>query len=192
MRKIQLLDDVNVKTNKYCTSHYIFCLSPFTCLSLITDYSRYKLGLHPSNVLYPPCAAAEVHLRLFVNFTKSEILKMKEDAEKGDIDPVYTDHVEVVYVPAQVLFLGKHLHPTRRQFESRLLTARSKPAWGGGGGVLSSNFVHQMCHQGGGGGGGSLVPTLSTRCATRGGEGGGGGGGSKARFCPKFWQAISP
>ena len=64
---------------------------------------------------------------------------------------------------------------------------------GGGGFVLSSNFVHQMYHQGGGGGGGGVLSSNFVHQMCHQGEGGEGGlGGSKARFCPKFWQAISP
>ena len=65
-------------------------------------YSRYKLGLHRSNVLYPPCAAAELHMRLFVNFTVDEIQEMVDKANSGEIDPIYIDYVEVMYVAARV------------------------------------------------------------------------------------------
>ena len=75
-------------------------ISIFTISWLI--YSRYKLGLHPSNVLYPPCAAAELHMRLFVNFTLDEIQEMVNKANSGEIDPVYVDYVEVMYVITHV------------------------------------------------------------------------------------------
>ena len=67
---------------------------------------------------------------------------------------------------------------TRRQFESRLRTTRSRSGYVrlgggvGGGGVLSSNFVHQMCHQGGGGEGGVLSSNFVHQMCHQGGEGG--------------------
>ena len=56
------------------------------------------MGLHRSNVLYPPCAAAELHMRFFVNLTLDEIQEMVDKANRGEIDPIYIDYVEVVYV----------------------------------------------------------------------------------------------
>ena len=53
-------------------------------------------------MLYPPCAAAELHMRLFVNFTLDEIQEMVNKANSGEIDPIYVDYVEVVYVITHV------------------------------------------------------------------------------------------
>ena len=45
--------------------------------------------------MYPPCAAAELHMRLFANNTPDELRERMTTAQAGEIDEMYTDSVDV-------------------------------------------------------------------------------------------------